>query len=225
MKIYDTCIESFDLRNEVAVTGSGREVLVRADAFLDARHCVVPRTLGVIISAVGMVFGGCGTLEEDDIDYSAYMSALEKGKWEWECREKNNGAKDCQKRGKDLMMIIKAKRRGNDISFDVEDKKVSIDFKIKGRRITDGPRWVNYDGEKNSSECPRLNCGDDTYLCMVAHDDPQKLKSPRKADLIKRRVKGGNSLHAWKGGKGGTAENDGKTKGGNNDMGVAFCIR
>lgn len=144
--------------------------------------------------------------------------------WRWECGERGNNSTRCDG-GTDLYMKIEARRKDPLISFKITSLETgSIAFDVTGTTIGLGPQWDNHDGHGDSSECPRLQCGNGTYVCAVAHDDDQALHSPSGASLVNRIIRGGDSLHVWTGGEGGTAVNDGSTSGGNNDMGVALCV-
>lgn len=145
----------------------------------------------------------------------------------WTCGEKNNQSRNCSS-GNDLKAIIKAKRRGNKIEFEAKERLMSpITFTVNGTRVSQGPRWVNYDGRSSSSKCAQLNCGSGVYACVIVHDDPQDFSAPSGANKVAHKTGHGNSVTAmvgrsWSGGR---VNNRGSTDGGNNDITAAFCVR
>jgi hypothetical protein len=151
--------------------------------------------------------------------------------WNWVCGESGNRSTSCSD-GNDLKLIIKAEQSANEIVFRAKERKTDyVRFSVRGTRITRGPVWVNRDRSSTSSRCASLDCGSAAYVCVVAHDDPQRLSRPRRTERVAREIAGGNSVHAFvtsnasSGWNGGRVNNDGSTSGGNNDLSAAFCVR
>ena len=175
------------------------------------------------------IFSDCGgdDDDDDDDDDGTCSSWSQEGSCSWSCGEDDNGTRSCTS-GKDLKLQINAFDGGGELLFEAREIGTEwIDFTVAGTKISKGPKWTNFDGSPISTRCATLNCGSGTYLCIIAHDDPQRFRTPSGAKLLGHDIGGGNSVYAFSGSgwNGGTVQNDGSTDGGNNDLSAAFCIQ